>query len=271
MGSLEGRVALVTGGASGIGAATVRRFVAAGARVVAVDVQDAAGRALAKELGPAVVYQRADVSVEADVAAAVDRAVDAFGALDVCFNNAGIGGTQGPIADLPADEFDRTVAVLLRGVFLGIKHAARVMLPRRRGSILSTASVAGLQAGLGPHVYSACKAAVIHLTRSTAMELGESGIRVNCICPGGVATPLLAQAFREAPDPDALMRTFLAAAQPIARAGVPDDIAEAALWLASDASGFVTGHALVVDGGLTGGRRWSQIPPSMRAHVPMDG
>jgi NAD(P)-dependent dehydrogenase (short-subunit alcohol dehydrogenase family) len=268
MGLLQGKVALVTGGASGIGAATVRRFVREGARVLIVDLQDALGESLAEELGAATLYQHADVSREADVQAAVDRGVDEFGRLDVCFNNAGFGGVAGPIAEIPAAEFDATVGVLLRGVFLGMKHAARVMLPRRAGSIVSTASVAGLQAGYGPHVYSACKAAVVQLTRSVAMELGESGVRVNCICPGGIATPLLTRAFGGVPGAEDLLKTVLANAQPIRRAGMPDDIAEAALFLASDASSFVNGHALVVDGGLTGGRLWSSIPEPMRAYRP---
>ena len=271
MGTLDGKVALVTGGASGIGASTVRLFAAQGARVLAVDVQDAMGEALAKELGDAVAYQHVDVSREEDVAAAIDRAVRDFGRLDVCFNNAGIGGAVGPIATIPADEFDRTVAVLLRGVFLGIKHAARVMAPQRAGSIISTASVAALQAGFGPHVYSTCKAAVVHLTRSTAMELGEAGVRVNCICPGGIATPLIARHLEGVPNAVEVVKGFLASAQPIQRAGLPEDIANAALFLASDASSFVNGHALVVDGGLTGGRQWSQMVPGMREAKPMPG
>ena len=270
MGVLQGRVALVTGGASGIGAATVRRFAAEGARVVIVDLQDALGEALAEELGAAAVYQHADVAREADVAAAVDRALDGFGRLDVCFNNAGFGGALGPIAEIPAAEFDATVGVLLRGVFLGIKHAARAMLPQRAGSILSTASVAALQAGFGPHVYSACKAAVVQLTRSVAMELGESGVRVNCICPGGIATPLLTRAFGELPGAQDFLKTTLAAAQPIRRAGLPEDIAEAALFLASDASSFVNGHALVVDGGLSGGRLWSSTPEAFRRYRQLE-
>ena len=271
MGVLEGKVALVTGGASGIGAATVRRFAREGARVAIVDLQDALGEALAEELGAATLYQHADVSCEDDVGAAVDCAVDEFGRLDVCFNNAGVGGVTGPIAEIPAAEFDSTVGVLLRGVFLGMKHAARVMLPQRAGSIVSTASVAGLQAGFGPHVYSACKAAVVHLTRSVAMELGESGVRVNCICPGGIATPLLTRGFAGLAGAEDLLKTFLASAQPIRRAGLPDDIAEAALFLASDASSFVNGHALVVDGGLTGGRQWSSLPEAFRRYQPPTG
>jgi NAD(P)-dependent dehydrogenase (short-subunit alcohol dehydrogenase family) len=269
MGVLDGKVALVTGGASGIGAATVKRFAAEGARVLVVDVQDAMGEALAKELGDAAAYQRADVSREDDVAAAVDRAVREFGRLDVCFNNAGFGGVMGPIAEIPADEFDRSVAVLFRGVFLGIKHAARVMVPQRSGSIVNTASVAALQAGLGPHVYSACKAAVVHLSRSTAMELAESGVRVNCICPGGIATPLLAKGFGGTPEAVEMMKGFLAHAQPVQRAGLPEDIANAALFLSSDAGSFVNGHALIVDGGLTGGRLWSQTLPAMKEYRPM--
>jgi len=155
--------------------------------------------------------------------------------------------------------------VLFRGVFLGIKHAARVMTAQQSGSIISTASVAGLGSGFGPHVYSAAKAAVINLTRSVASELGEMNVRVNCICPGGIATPIFGQSFgvpsQLADQVVEPVKQVLAGMQPIPRSGVPQDIAEAALWLASDASSFVNGHALVVDGGLTTGRRWS----SMRA------
>ena len=153
--------------------------------------------------------------------------------------------------------------VLLRGVFLGMKHAAPVMKAQGSGSIISTASVAGIAGGDGPHIYSAAKAAVIHLTRSVALELGESGIRVNCICPGGIATPILqAHSRRHRGRTTTVARdvkTFLAQFQPIQRAGVPEDIARAALLLASDDSTFVNGHALVVDGGLTGGRMWSVV------------
>jgi NAD(P)-dependent dehydrogenase (short-subunit alcohol dehydrogenase family) len=147
-------------------------------------------------------------------------------------------------------------------VLLGMKHAAPIMKRQAAGSIISTASVAGLQAGYGPHVYSAAKAAVIHLTRSVAMELGEAGVRVNCICPGGIATPIFGGALglsRERSDAIVpMMKGVLESAQPIKRPGAPDDIAHAALWLASDDSTFVTGHALVVDGGLSGGRQWSE-------------
>ena len=263
MGKLDGKVAVITGGASGIGEATVRLFVDEGCRVVVADVLDERGRRLVDAIGKSAVYVHADVSQETQVQAAVEHAVSHFGRLDCVFNNAGLAGVSGPIAEIPVDGFDRTIGILLRGVFLGMKHAAPIMKRQGTGSIVSTASVAGLQAGFGPHVYSAAKAAVIHLTRSVAMELGESGVRVNCICPGGIATPIFGKALGldEAAADEAAkkMETVLATHQPIQRAGLPEDIAQAALWLASDGSRFVTGHALVVDGGLTGGRMWSVV------------
>jgi NAD(P)-dependent dehydrogenase (short-subunit alcohol dehydrogenase family) len=263
MGKLDGKVAVITGGASGIGDATVRLFVEEGCRVVVADVQDDRGARLAAELGKSASYLHADVSQEAQVSGAIAHAVSRFGRLDCLFNNAGAGGVAGPIEEIPADGFDHTMGVLLRGVFLGMKHAAPVMKRQGGGSIISTASVAGLQAGYGPHVYSAAKAAVVHLTRSVAMELGESGVRVNCICPGGIATPIFGSALGLAgPEADRvaeLMKTLLATRQPIQRAGLPEDIARAALWLASEESSFVNGHALIVDGGLTGGRMWSVV------------
>jgi NAD(P)-dependent dehydrogenase (short-subunit alcohol dehydrogenase family) len=264
MGKLDGKVAVITGGASGIGHAAVRLFVEEGCRVVIADLQDDKGAALAEELGgKSASYLHVDVSREPDVSGAIAHAVARFGRLDCVFNNAGAGGVTGPIAEIPAEGFDQTMGVLLRGVFLGMKHSAPVMKQQGGGSIISTASVAGLQAGFGPHVYSAAKAAVVHLTRSVAMELGESGVRVNCICPGGIATPIFGGAVGLAgPEADRIaemMKTLLVARQPIQRAGLPEDIARAALWLASDDSAFVNGHALIVDGGLTGGRMWSVV------------
>jgi NAD(P)-dependent dehydrogenase (short-subunit alcohol dehydrogenase family) len=255
MGRLEGKVAVVTGGASGIGEGTVRLFAGEGAKVVIADVQDARGERLAEELGTATAYLHTDVGQEADVAAAVDYAVRKFGRLDTMFNNAGFGGVSGPIDELDMAGYDETMAVLLRGVVCGMKHAARVMKPQRSGSIISTASVAGIGAIFGPVVYSAAKAAVIHVSKAVAAELGEYNIRVNAICPGGIATPIFGKGLGLSPEEaDAsveVMQAMLAQSQPIPRSGVPADIAEAALWLASDASSFVTGHALVVDGGIT--------------------
>ncbi len=262
MGRLSGKVAIITGGASGIGRGTVELFVKEGASVVAADLQDDKGSRLIEDLGREVSYVRTDVSNEKDIKAMIEHALDKFGRLDCLFNNAGITGLGGPIANIPTEEFDKVMAVLLRGVFLGIKHAAPIMCHQGSGSIISTASVAGIRTGFGSHVYSAAKAAVIHLTKSTARELGESNVRVNCICPGGIATPIFGKAFglatQVADQTIEPMKMVLETMQPIPRAGIPDDIAQAALWLASEESSFVTGHELVVDGGVTLGRKWSE-------------
>jgi NAD(P)-dependent dehydrogenase (short-subunit alcohol dehydrogenase family) len=255
---LDGRVAIVTGGASGIGAASVRLFVAEGARVLIADLQEERGMQLAEQLGDAAAYRRVDVSREEDVRGAVDEAVSRWGRLDVMFNNAGFGGALGPITGTTVEEFDITFDVLVKGPFLGIKHAAPVMQRQRSGSIISTASVAGLQTGHSPHLYSVAKAAVIHLTRSVALELGEHGIRVNCICPGVIATPLAAGSPDVSEAGLAKMKAALARSQALGRIGDPEDVARAALWLASDESSFVTGHAQVVDGGAYAGRPWSK-------------
>ena len=259
---LANKVALITGGASGIGEGTVRLFAREGASVLIADIQDDQGARLAAELGARVAYVHTDVSREADVQSAVAEAVRRFGRLDCIFNNAGFGGVGGRIEAIDIAGFDQTIGVLLRGVLLGMKHAAPVMKHQGGGSIISTASVAGLTAGFGPHVYSAAKAAVIQLTKTVAMELGEHNIRVNCICPGGIATPIfgkgLGMSAEQAEAIVPLMKGVLENLQPIKRSGVPDDIANAVLWLASDDATFVNGHALVVDGGLTGGRSWSE-------------
>ena len=261
MGKLDGKVAVITGGASGIGKASARLFIEQGARLVIADIEDDRGKRLAKELGANAVYLHADVSQEADVKTAIDLASEKFGHLDCMFNNAGTGGVMGPIEETPVEGFDRTIGILLRGVFLGIKHAAPIMKRQGYGSIISTASVAGLRTGYAPHTYSTAKAAVIHLTRSVAMELGENGVRVNCICPGGIATPIFGRSFgysmEAAEEMAETLKTTLINLQPIKRAGLPEDIAQAALWLASDDSSFVNGHALVVDGGVSGGRLWA--------------
>lgn len=250
-GRLDGKVAVVTGGGNGIGRATVLRFLAEGASVVCADLNEETGHetvALAERAGAAarVRFTRADVANEEHVAGAIGAAEREFGGLDCMFNNAGIGGAFGPITHLDLEEWEQTQAVLVRGVFLGMKHAARSMRARGRGgSILSTASIAGLSGGDGPQAYSAAKAAVINLTRAVAIELAPDRIRVNAICPGAILTPLLHRG-----NPDAL-RPTLEAYQPWPEAGRPEDIAAAALFLASDDATFVTGAALVVDGGAT--------------------
>jgi NAD(P)-dependent dehydrogenase (short-subunit alcohol dehydrogenase family) len=250
---LDGKVAFVTGGASGIGEATVRRFVAEGAVCVVADLQAGPGEVLAQDLGDAIRFTTADVSVEADVAAAVDFAVAEFGRLDVVFNNAGIVGAIGPIATTSVEAWDATIAVLLRGVFLGMKHGARVMIPQRSGVILSMSSTAGLVGGLGPHAYTAAKHAVIGLTRSAASELGQYGIRVNAIAAGNIATPMTAAAIHGDPDAVDAAHDFIESVSPIGRGGVPGDIAAAAVFLASDEAAYVSGHCLVADAGQTSG------------------
>ena len=265
MGRLDDKVAVITGGASGIGRATVRLFVNEGARVVFGDIEDGMAQTLASELGPNASFLHTDVTREEDIRALVDHAVERLGRLDCMFNNAGSGGASGPIDEISTEDWDATVALLLRSVFLGIKHAARVMRPRGAGSIVSTSSVAGIQTGFGAHPYSTCKAGIIHLTRTAAMELGLSGIRVNCVCPGGIATGIFGRGLglcaEDALKAAELLKVPFADLQPIRRAGLPEDIAQAALWLASDDSAFVNGHALVVDGGLTGGHPWTGADP----------
>ena len=256
MARLEGKVAVITGGASGMGAATVRRFVAEGAKVVIADIQAGQGEAIAAELGDAAAFIETDVGVEDQVQAMIELAVERYGRLDCLFNNAGFAGVTGPIEETDMGEpYARTVAGMLTGPVLGMKHAAPVMKAQGSGSIISTASVAGLRGGLGPPVYSALKAGVIGLTRSVALELAPSSIRVNAICPGGIVTPIFL--FGQKPKAGAnvsvedALRPVFQNVQPIPRAGEGFDIANAALFLASDESAFITGQALVVDGGLT--------------------
>lgn len=262
MDRLTGKVTVITGGASGIGEATVRRFAAEGARVVIADVQDDRGQRLAATLGASAVYARADVRDEGDVAGAIALAERRWGRLDCLFNNAGAPGVTGGVEAITAEGFDATMALLVRAVLFGMKHAAPIMRRQRSGSIVSTASIAGLRGGWGPHVYSAAKAAVVQLTRSVAMELAEHGIRVNCICPGAIATPIFGTSLGLSPDAAedvaARVKAPLADVHPLGRAGVAEDIAQAALWLASDDSTFVTGQPIVVDGGITAGRPWSE-------------
>ncbi len=255
---LKDKTAIITGGASGIGAASARLFVEEGARVLIADTQTDRGQALAKDLGDAAAFHQVDVTWEDDIRAVVEDAVKRWDRLDCIFNNAGFGGALGSIETTTVEEFDITFDVLLKGVFLGIKHAAPVMRAAGRGSIISTASVAGLKTGESPHLYSVAKAAVIHLTRSVALELGEHGVRVNCICPGIIATPLAAGRPNASDESLKRLADGLARSQAMGRVGQPEDIARAALWLASDDSEWVTGHAQVVDGGAFAGRPWSR-------------
>ncbi len=249
-GRLAGRVAVITGGASGMGLGTLERFLAEGASVVVADLNLAKGEALLAartQAGDAarVRFVRADVSEERDVAALVQSALDVFGRLDVMFNNAGIGGAFGPLTETEVDAWDETFAVDVRSVFLGIKHAARAMIAAGAGgSIINTASVAGLNAGGGAMAYSAAKAAVINLTQSAALELAKQRIRVNAICPGVIYTPLMHGGK------EAVADEWVKDLQPWPERGEPQHIAGAALFLACEDSRFVTGTHLLVDGGL---------------------
>ncbi len=247
---------VVTGGASGIGEATVRALVAEGGRVVIADLQEDRGRALVSELGSSVLFHQTDVTREEDIAAAIALAQDSFGPLTGMVNNAGIVGAVGSIMDTSAEAFDHTMSILSRAVFLGIKHAARAMRPQGRGAIVSLASTAGVMGGLGPHVYTMAKHGVVGLTKSTACELARLGIRVNAVAPGGTVTPMTNALGDNDPENTA---QFIAAGSPLGFACMPEDIAKGILHLLSDDARYTTGHTLVIDAGQTTGG--TEMPP----------
>jgi NAD(P)-dependent dehydrogenase (short-subunit alcohol dehydrogenase family) len=267
-GRLDGKVAVITGGCSGIGLGAVELFVAEGACVVAADLQVEKGAILERRFPDKVRFSRCDVTDEAQIAATMALAQEAFGGLDILFNNAGHGGAPNGVADMTAEGWDATFALLLRGPVLGMKHALPLMLARGGGSVINTASIAGLQAGFGPLAYSTAKCAVIHLSRCAAAELSPQKIRVNAICPGLIATSIFGASMglpREVADQMAARVAEVGPKiQPVPKSGLPEDIARAALYLASDDSEFVTGTHIVVDGGLTiGGRSsWDSTAPS---------
>ena len=263
-GRLEGKVAVITGAASGIGLGTVELFVAEGACVIAADIQDEKGAMLEKRFPGKVAYAHCDVTQEAEIEAAMQRAKTEFGGLDILFNNAGISDRMTSIAEITADGWSWIFDVLVRGPALGMKHALPLMLERGGGSIINTASIAGLQAGWGPIAYSSAKASVIHMSRAAAAQLSPQKIRVNAICPGLIATSIFGASLglpREVADQMAARVADNAAkAQPVPKAGMPDDIAKAALYLASDDAAFVSGTHIVVDGGITVGGRHAWDP-----------
>jgi NAD(P)-dependent dehydrogenase (short-subunit alcohol dehydrogenase family) len=262
MGRLNGKIAVITGATSGIGLRTAEIFVAEGAKIVIAGRRAVEGEALAKKLGAACIFRQTDVTQEDQMRALIGTALEEFGRIDCLFNNAGGPAQTGGIEGLDAEKFDAAMATLVRSVMLGMKHAAPHMRKQGSGSIINNGSIAGRLAGFSSSVvYGAAKAAVIHLTRCVAMELGEAGIRVNSISPGMIATGILGKALglsvEAAENKTDTMREIFRTAQPIPRAGLPDDIAHAAVFLASNESSFINGHDLVIDGAITGGRNWT--------------
>ncbi|MFC8047238.1 SDR family NAD(P)-dependent oxidoreductase [Nocardia sp. NPDC057353] len=253
---LDGKVAVVTGAAGGIGLATARRFAEAGAKVVIGDIQDELGAAAASDIGASAVYRHADVTDEAEIEGLARAAVDEFGRLDVFVNNAGAQGDPAPIIDLTADGFDRTLALLTRSALLGHKVAARMFREQGSpGSIITTASAAALQGGWSTPSYTIAKHALVGLVRQAAIELGGLGIRSNAIAPGIIKTPLMARTFGvPAAESDAFvdhLENRLGASQPLGRLGTAEEIADVALFLACDLARYVTGTVIPVDGGAT--------------------
>ena len=259
MGNLRGKVALITGAAGGIGRATSKLFIKEGAKgVVMADIWDEMGEKTADELGPNAIYIHTDVSQESDIKKAIDLAVEKFNQLDVVFSNAGNPGSGGGLEEIETEDFDHTMAIHLRGAVLCMKHSIPLMKKQGSGCFIFTGSVAGFQQGMGGLAYSLSKAALIHLARIAAVELGIFGIRANTIAPGGIATGIFGQGVgfsRETAEKwGNLRKDMMADGQPLRRAGVPEDIANAALFLASDSSSFISGVTLLVDGGLLSGR-----------------
>ena len=255
-------VILITGALTGIGRASASAFAKKGAKVVIAGRRAPEGEALAKKLGAACVFRQTDVTVEDQMRALIALAVEKFDRIDCLFNNAGGPAQTGGIEGLEVDRFDAAMATLVRSVMLGMKHAAPQMRRQGSGSIINNGSIAGRLAGFSSSmVYGAAKAAVIHFTKCVAMELGESGIRVNSISPGAIATGIIGKALGlpvdAAEKTTDMMLEVYKTAQPIQRAGLTDDIAHAAVFLASDESSFINGHDLVVDGAITGGRNWT--------------
>ncbi len=266
-GRLVEKVAVITGGSSGIGEATAQIFIEEGAYVVLADIQTDLGRQVAERLGAKAKFVFCDVTSEEQVQELISDAVGITGNLDVMMNNAGIVGARAPIDEILLEEFQKTIEILVTGSFLGIKHAAAAMKEQESGSIINMASTAGLSGGFGPHAYATAKHAIVGLTRNTAAELCRYGIRVNCIAPSGVTTPLAAQAHLGDFTAMDEIRETLAQNSPLkGRAGTAEDVGKAALFLASDESGYTNGHCLTVDAGFTSGSKAND--PQHMARVP---
>jgi NAD(P)-dependent dehydrogenase (short-subunit alcohol dehydrogenase family) len=249
-GKMEGKVALVTGGGSGIGRAAALAFVRKGAKVVVVDVFEKGGNEtihIIKEAGSDAIFLKCDVSKAVEVETMVNKAVETYGRLDYAFNNAGIAGPFTPLADYPEESWNQVININLTGVWLCMKYEIRQMLKQGNGTIVNTSSVAGLVGGPRASAYAAAKHGVIGLTKTAALEYAKAGIRVNAVCPGAIRTPLLERTFAKYPEHEKLCMEV----QPLSRIAEPDEVAEAVVWLCSEAASFITGHAMPVDGGWT--------------------
>lgn len=247
MNRFSGKTVVITGAASGIGRETAIRFAEEGANVVIGDLNVEGGQETVRLCSPGkALFQRTDVTIEGDIESLIELARSDMGGLDVLVNNAGFGGAMGPISDVTSDAWDRTFQVIVRSVFLGMKYASPHLKAQKNGAIISTASIAGFGGFPFGHAYCAAKAAIINLTRSAAIELGPHGVRVNCVCPGDIVTPMLGADLSVFEEP-------LSKRQPIGRAGRPRDVASAIMFLASDNADWIAGEALVVDGGATAG------------------
>lgn len=249
VGKLKGKVALVTGAASGIGRATAIAFSREGAKVVVADILVEGGEEtvrMTKKAGGEAIFVKTDVSKAADVEKLIKETVKTYGRLDYAHNNAGIEGITASTADCTEENWDRTVNINLKGVWLSMKYEIPQMLKQGGGVIVNTSSVAGLVGFQGSPAYCASKGGIIQLTRVAALEYAKSNIRVNAVCPGVIRTPMVERAIGGKPE----VESQLTAMEPVGRMGTPEEIAEAVLWLCSDAASFVTGHPMVVDGGL---------------------
>lgn len=267
---LEHKVAIITGGASGIGAQTARRFVGEGARVVIADVNREQGESLATDLGQHCAFKHTDVANRDDLADLVDFTTERFDGLHIMFNNAGVSGRMVPsLLDEDFADFQRILEVDLLGVMLGTQIGARHMKDHGGGSIINTTSIGGLFAGRTVLTYRAAKAGVVHFTKCAAIDLAEHGVRVNCIAPGGIPTPLLSVAAGDSPDQeDAValaIRAVMSEDRPLNITGSADDIANAATFLGSERSRYITGVVLPVDGGMTAGNPRNALPSIIAA------
>jgi NAD(P)-dependent dehydrogenase (short-subunit alcohol dehydrogenase family) len=252
MGLLEGKTAIITGGASGIGEASVKVFAREGAMITIADINEAQGEKLArmiKEMGSDALFVRTDISSREDVEMMVKKTVEHFGRLDCAFNNAGLEGKQATTAEISEDEWDRIMGINLKGAWFCMKYEIEYMLKHGGGAIVNTSSAAGLMGFPGLSAYTASKHGLLGLTKTAAMEYASRNIRINAICPGVIRTPMVDRFLGGNKE----LEAHFIEKEPVGRMGLPQEIAEAAMWLCSDKASFVTGASIPVDGGMTAG------------------